>query len=81
MSIGIWQLIIILAIVIILFGGGGKISSILKDLGKGLKTFKKEVSNDNQEDDNATSLKLNDNKEQKTKKQIKSSKTKKKKSD
>ncbi len=44
MGIGIWQLVIILVIVLILFGGKGKISSILKDLGKGLKSFKDEVA-------------------------------------
>lgn len=49
MSIGIWQLIIILAIVVILFGGRGKLSSILSDLGKGLKSFKKEVNNEDSE--------------------------------
>lgn len=44
MSIGLWQIIIILVIVVIIFGGKGKISAILSDIGKGLKSFKKEVS-------------------------------------
>lgn len=47
MSVGIWQLIIVLIIILILFGGRGKISSILADLGKGFKAFKKEVKDTN----------------------------------
>jgi sec-independent protein translocase protein TatA len=42
MSLGIWQLIVILAIVLILFGRG-KIASIMSEFGKGIKSFKKEV--------------------------------------
>ncbi|MDR0484722.1 MAG: twin-arginine translocase TatA/TatE family subunit [Alphaproteobacteria bacterium] len=45
-SIGIGQILIILIIVIIVFGGRGKISSILSDIGKGLKSFKNEISDD-----------------------------------
>ncbi|MBT4922104.1 MAG: twin-arginine translocase TatA/TatE family subunit [Rickettsiales bacterium] len=42
MSIGIWQLVLILAIILIIFGGG-KIPRLLGDFGKGIKNFKKEV--------------------------------------
>lgn len=42
MSIGIWQLVIILIIVLILFGRG-KISQIMGEFGKGIKSFKKEI--------------------------------------
>lgn len=38
---GIWQWVIVLAIVLLLFGGRGKISSLMGDFGKGLKSFKK----------------------------------------
>jgi len=38
---GIWQWVIVLAIVLVLFGGRGKISSLMGDFGKGLKSFKK----------------------------------------
>ena len=38
---GIWQWVIVLAIVLLLFGGRGKISSLMVDFGKGLKSFKK----------------------------------------
>lgn len=41
MALGPWQLIIILVIVLVLFGGRGKISALMGDFGKGLKSFKK----------------------------------------
>ena len=37
---GPWQLLIILAVVLLLFGGRGKISAIMGDFGKGLRSFK-----------------------------------------
>ena len=39
-SLSIWHLVIVLAVVMVLFGGRGKISSLMGDLGKGLKSFK-----------------------------------------
>ena len=43
---GIWQWVVVLAIVLILFGGRGKISQLMGDFGKGLKSFKKGVKED-----------------------------------
>ena len=43
---GIWQWLIVLAIVLLLFGGRGKISALMGDLGKGLRSFKKNVKDD-----------------------------------
>ena len=40
---GIWQWVIVLVIVLLLFGGRGKISQLMGDLGKGLKSFKKSM--------------------------------------
>ena len=40
------QLLLILAVVLLLFGGRGKISAIMGDFGKGLKSFKKGVKDD-----------------------------------
>lgn len=37
-------------IVLILFGGGGKISSIMGDVAKGIKSFKKGLADDPVED-------------------------------
>ena len=45
----IWHWIIVLVGVLVLFGGRGKISSLMGDIGKGLKNFKKGVRSD---DDN-----------------------------
>tara|TARA_B100000749_G_scaffold236705_1_gene194984 strand:- start:76 stop:297 length:222 start_codon:yes stop_codon:yes gene_type:complete len=43
---GIWQWIVVLAIALVLFGGRGKISSLMGDFGKGLKSFKKGIKED-----------------------------------
>ena len=43
---GIWQWVVVLAIVLVLFGGRGKISQLMGDFGKGLKSFKKGVKDD-----------------------------------
>ena len=43
---GIWQLVVVLAIVLILFGGRGKISQLMGDFGRGLRSFKKGVKED-----------------------------------
>lgn len=40
-SFSIWHWLIVLAVVLILFGGGGKISKLMGDFGKGLRSFKK----------------------------------------
>lgn len=40
-AFGIWQWVVVLAIVLLLFGGRGKISALMGDFGKGLKSFKK----------------------------------------
>ena len=39
MSIGIWQVVLILLIVLILFGAG-KLPKVMGDLAKGVKSFK-----------------------------------------
>ena len=40
-TFSIWHWVIVLAVVLVLFGGGGKISRLMGDFGKGLKSFKK----------------------------------------
>ena len=42
-----WTGIIIVAILIVILFGKGKISSIMGDLAKGIKSFKKGMSDDN----------------------------------
>jgi sec-independent protein translocase protein TatA len=41
--------LIVLAVVLLLFGGRGKISSIMGDFGKGLKSFKKGMKDEEEE--------------------------------
>ena len=43
-----WTGIIIIAILVVILFGKGKISSIMGDLAKGTKSFKKGMSDDNQ---------------------------------
>jgi|TARA_B100000470_G_scaffold41268_1_gene30056 sec-independent protein translocase protein TatA len=64
MSIGIWQIAVVVILVVLLFGRG-KISSLMGDVAKGIKSFKKgmasdvtdesepkNISDDNQDSDN-----------------------------
>ena len=44
----IWHWLVVLVIVLVLFGGKGKIASIMGDLGKGLKNFKKSMNNNDE---------------------------------
>ena len=46
MSIGFWQIAIVVVLVVLLFGRG-KISSLMGDVAKGIKSFKKGMSSDN----------------------------------
>ena len=45
MSIGPWQIIIIVLLLVILFGRG-KISELMGDVAKGIKSFKKGIAED-----------------------------------
>ena len=45
MSIGFWQIAIVVVLVVLLFGRG-KISSLMGDLAKGIKSFKKGMSDE-----------------------------------
>jgi sec-independent protein translocase protein TatA len=55
-----WTGIIIIAILIVILFGKGKISSIMGDLAKGIKSFKKGMSDDNTSE-NDSSNKSSDN--------------------
>lgn len=44
----IWHWLVVLVIILVLFGGKGKIASIMGDLGKGLKNFKKSMNNNDE---------------------------------
>lgn len=47
-AFSIWHWLVVLVIVLVLFGGRGKISSLMGDLGKGLKAFKSNIKEDSQ---------------------------------
>ena len=49
MSIGFWQIAIVVILVVLLFGRG-KISSLMGDVAKGIKSFKKGMATDATED-------------------------------
>tara|TARA_B110001452_G_scaffold248429_1_gene235186 strand:+ start:113 stop:316 length:204 start_codon:yes stop_codon:yes gene_type:complete len=50
MSIGIWQIAIVVILVVLLFGRG-KISSLMGDVAKGIKSFKKGMASDEATDE------------------------------
>ena len=52
MGISFWQIAIVVVLVVLLFGRG-KISSLMGDVAKGIKSFKKGMSSD---DNNQTNL-------------------------
>jgi sec-independent protein translocase protein TatA len=45
-SMSIWHWIIVLAVGLLLFGGRGKISELMGDFAKGIKSFKKGLAED-----------------------------------
>ena len=45
MSIGFWQIAIVVVLVVLLFGRG-KISDLMGDVAKGIKSFKKGMASD-----------------------------------
>ena len=50
-SMSIWHWIIVLAVGLLLFGGRGKISELMGDFAKGIKSFKKGLSEDEKAED------------------------------
>lgn len=47
-SLSVWHWLIFLAVALLLFGGSGKISSIMGDVAKGIKSFKKGMSDEDE---------------------------------
>ena len=58
MSIGFWQIAIVVILVVLLFGRG-KISSLMGDVAKGIKSFKKGMATDVNDDDQAKNISEN----------------------
>ena len=55
-SFSIWHWLIVLAVVLILFGGGGKLSRLMGDFGKGLKSFKKQMKEGGDDEEDVKSI-------------------------
>jgi len=54
MSIGFWQIAIVVVLVVLLFGRG-KISSLMGDVAKGIKSFKKGMADNPDKSESMTS--------------------------
>ncbi len=54
MGISFWQIAIVVALVVLLFGRG-KISSLMGDVAKGIKSFKKGMKDPTSDDTQSTS--------------------------
>ena len=53
MSIGFWQIAIVVVLVVLLFGRG-KISDLMGDVAKGIKSFKKGMKDPTQDSSDST---------------------------
>jgi len=45
-SLSIWHWLVVIAVIAVLFGGRGKISDLMGDVAKGVKSFKKGLADD-----------------------------------
>ena len=61
MSIGFWQIAIVVVLVVLLFGRG-KISSLMGDVAKGIKSFKKGMKDPTQDQENSITESESDSK-------------------
>ena len=58
MGISFWQIAIVVVLVVLLFGRG-KISSLMGDVAKGIKSFKKGMASDPVEDNSPKNISEN----------------------
>ena len=63
MSIGFWQIAIVVVLVVLLFGRG-KISSLMGDVAKGIKSFKKGMSDNSDQSSTITTTEDTTNEDQ-----------------
>ena len=63
MTPSIWQLLIVLVIVLLLFGRG-KIPQLMGDMAKGVKAFKKGMTNEPNGEENKSESKIENNTEE-----------------
>ena len=60
MTIGFWQIAIVVVLIVLLFGRG-KISDLMGDVAKGIKSFKKGISDNTETSNKDTEDKNNSN--------------------
>jgi len=58
MSIGFWQIAVVVILVVLLFGRG-KISSLMGDVAKGIKSFKKGMASETVDDNTPKNISEN----------------------
>lgn len=63
MSIGIWQVVLILLIVLILFGAG-KLPKVMGDVAKGVKSFKAGLKDEDEDEPKPVTVERKDGAEQ-----------------
>lgn len=49
-SFSIWHWLVVLAVILLLFGGSGKISKLMGDTARGIKSFKKGLKEEEEEE-------------------------------
>ena len=49
-AISIWHIVIFAVVALLLFGGRGKVSDLMGDVAKGIKSFKKGMSDDDDDE-------------------------------
>ena len=49
-----WHWVLLLVVVLVVFGGKGKVSDLMGDVAKGIKSFKKGMSDDDADEDART---------------------------
>ncbi|WP_306250351.1 twin-arginine translocase TatA/TatE family subunit [Parvularcula sp. IMCC14364] len=79
-AVGPWQIVLVIILALLLFGGRGRISSIMGDFAKGIKSFRKgmedeekAIATDDEEKKSAASLKAEDIEDVKVKETTKAS--------
>ena len=68
MSIGFWQIAIVVILVVLLFGRG-KISSLMGDVAKGIKSFKKGMATDSTDSEDTEPKNITENNQDSDKKE------------
>lgn len=48
-TFSIWHWLVVLLVILLLFGGGSKLSNLMGDLAKGIKSFKKNMNDEDKD--------------------------------